>query len=282
MKVAANIFARIELNNGQTMPAFGYGVYKAGGQELVAAIAYALACGYRYIDTASFYKNEKEVGQAIKTGGIQRDELFIVSKIWPTQFGDPVKALDESLRVLGLDYLDGYLLHWPGLDAKRRFNAWEQLLRQCETGKIRALGVSNFLECHLTELHRNFAMWPTINQIEVHPHYQEKELRAFCADNGIAVVSWSPLGRGSGVNIPEIAGLGRDLGKTPAQIILRWQIQSGLVPIPKSVHDYRIRENAEVFDFSLNAAQMSRIEGLDLPDNAGRTGKDPMLWPPSE
>lgn len=282
MLAIKDIFARIKLNNGQTMPGYGYGVYKMFGQELFSGIACALACGYRYIDTASFYKNEKEVGEAVRKTGIRREELFIVSKLWPTQFADPVKALDESLRLLSLDYLDGYLLHWPGLDAKRRFNAWEQLLRQCETGKIRILGVSNFLEPHLLELQQKFAIWPAINQIEVHPHYQEKELRDFCAQKGVAVVSWSPLGRGGGVDIPEIVELGKIFGKTPAQIILRWQIQSGLVPIPKSAHACRIRENADIFDFSLDAAQMAAIAALDLPGNAGRTGKDPMLWPPSD
>lgn len=277
-----NIFFKIGLGNGQNMPGYGYGVYKAHGRELVSALGYAIACGYRYIDTASFYENEQEVGEAIKTSGLEREEFFIVSKIWPTEFGEPEKALERSLDKLGTDYLDGYLLHWPGLDKERRLETWEAVLKAAEKGKIRVPGVSNFLECHLREMHENFGMWPAMNQIEVHPHYQEKALRAFCAENGIQVVSWSPLGRGGGIAIEQIGEIAKDLQKTPAQIILRWHIQSGLVAIPKSVHDYRIRENAEVFDFSLDAAQMAIIDSLDLPDSKGRTGKDPMKWPPLE
>lgn len=277
-----NINSKINLNNGIPMPGYGYGVYKAHGEALLKAIPYAIACGYRYLDTASFYENENEVGQAVKTCGLDREDLFIVSKIWPTEFADPVKALDSSLTRLGMDYLDGYLLHWPGLDKTLRLKTWETILGESKKGKIRVCGVSNFLEQHLLELHENFGGWPGINQIEVHPHYQQKELCAFCAARDIRVVSWSPLGRGGGLAIPEIGQIARDLRKTPAQIILRWQIQKNLLPIPKSVHDYRIRENAEIFDFCLDAERMAAIDSLDLPDKKGRTGKDPLAWPPMQ
>lgn len=275
-----NISEKIVLGDGSAMPGYGYGVYKASGREVVTGMACALACGYRYVDTASFYDNETEVGQAIKNCQLRRDELFIVSKIWPTEFRKPVAALDASLRRLGLERLDGYLLHWPGLDGPARLKVFETLLEERRKGKIGALGVSNFTASHLTELHDNFGIWPAINQIEVHPRYQQRELCAFCADKGIQVVAWSPLGRGGGLAIPEVKDLSRAKGKTPAQIILRWHVQNGLVPIPKSVHDSRIRENSEVFDFALDEEQMRLMNGLELPDNAGRTGRDPLRWPP--
>lgn len=277
-----NIFSTTRLNDGVVMPIYGYGVYKAVGDELKKALAYAIAAGYRMIDTASFYENEDVVGEAVKTSGLEREGFFITSKLWPTEFKDPVAALDKSLRRLQTDYLDAYLLHWPGLDESLRLSAYEKLLREREKGKIHALGVSNFLQLHLEQIYGNFKLWPPINQIEIHPHYQQKALRDFCGENGIQIMSWSPLGRGGGMEIPQIKQIAEEIGRTPAQVILRWQVQSSLVPLPKSVHDYRIRENAEIFDFELTAAQMAQICELDLPGIDGRIGKDPMLWPPME
>lgn len=271
---------RIHLSDGQEMPGYGFGVYKAGGRELVDALAAAFASGYRYIDTAAFYENEKEVGEAIRASGLPREELFILSKIWPSSFSDPEGALESSLRRLGLDYLDGYLLHWPGLDTALRLKAFEALLREQSRGRIRVLGVSNFIGRHLAELHENFGLWATVNQIEVHPLFQQRELCSFCAERGIQVVSWSPLGRGGAVGLPAVREMAAARKRSPAQIVLRWQIQKNLLPIPKSVHPDRIRENADVFDFTLSAGEMAVIDGLELPDNAGRTGKDPLVWPP--
>lgn len=275
-----NIFAKTSLNDGQQMPGYGFGVYKAHGDELLTALGTAFECGYRYIDTAAFYENEDTVGKAIKNSGIARDALYIVSKIWPTDFHSPIAALDKSLKLLGLDYLDAYLLHWPGLVEKSRLETYESLLREKEKGKIRTLGVSNFLATHLREINHYFSLWPPINQIEVHVHFQQKELCAFCADNKIQVVSWAPLGRGASPKLPELAALALECGKTPAQVILRWQIQKNLVPIPKSIHPEYIRQNAEVFDFSLTANQMEMLDNMNLPGVEGRTGKDPMKWPP--
>ncbi len=272
----------LELNDGNRMPGYGYGVYKATEDDVFKALPVALAAGYRQIDNASFYKNEKAVGAVLKGCKIGRDKLFIVSKIWPTQFGNPQKALDESLRDLGLEYLDAYLLHWPGLNHNLRLKAFETLLKEREKGKIRVLGVSNFMRWHLEDLYNHFNLWPAINQIEVHPHYQERELCDFCAQNKIQVVSWAPLGRGAATDIPQISEMAVAMNKTPAQIILRWQIQRNLVPIPKSVHPERILENADIFDFSLDESQMAIMTAIDLPGGKGRTGKDPDIWPPNE
>lgn len=277
-----NIHSEISLNDGHRMPAYGYGVYKAEGEELKKALNYAISIGYRLIDTASFYKNEEIVGEVIKTCGVAREKLFITTKLWPTEFRDPLAALERSLKKLDIEYLDAYLLHWPGLDESLRLTTYEKLLQEREKGKIRVLGVSNFLQQHLAQIHDKFGHWPAIDQIEVHPRFQHRDLCDFCAKNGIQVVSWSPLGRGSGMDIPQIKAIAAETRHTAAQIVLRWQIQSGLVPLPKSVHEDRIKENADIFDFELTESQMKQIESLNLPGIEGRIGKDPMSWPPMD
>lgn len=277
--MVSNIDGKVLLNNGVQMPGFGYGCYKAFGDELYRGLLCALECGYRCIDSAAFYENEREVGKALAAFPLKREELFVVSKIWPCSFAEPVKALDATLRDLRLDYLDGYLLHWPGLDERSRWRAFEILLGEVEKGKIRALGVSNFLKAQLETLYDKFSLWPCINQIEAHPLYQEPELCGFCMERGIQIVSWSPLGRGKGMELPAIREIAEDLRKTPAQIILRWQTQKNYVPIPKSVHPARIKENADIFNFSLSETQMRIIGELNLPDSAGKIGKDPLVFP---
>ena len=268
-----------ELANQVKMPGFGYGCYKAVGDELVNAIIVALNTGYRLIDTAEFYHNEDTVGEAIKKSGFKRENIFVVSKIWPSSFENAVSVLDNSLKLLQLDYLDAYLLHWPGLNGKARYHAWEKLLREVEKGKIRVLGVSNFLEHHLEELHKNFDHWPLVNQIEVHPDFQEIDLCNFCKKRSIAIMSWSPLGRGNVLNQSVLEEIGKTFGKTPAQIALRWQVQMDYVPVPKSVHADRIRENANIFDFKLSDEQMAVIHGLNLPNDEGKIGKNADEWP---
>lgn len=262
---------KIDLNDRVRMPGYGFGCYKIKGEPLLAALATAWEAGYRLYDTAAFYDNEETVGQAL--AGKPLDEYFLVSKIWPTSFGQPVKTLDTSLKKLGRDYLDGYLLHWPGTDARLMLNAYETLLREKEKGKIRTLGVSNFLERHLEELKKEFDLYPSLNQIEIHPWHQEKNLSEFCQKRGITVMAWAPLGRGHDVKDDAIVAIAREVGKTPAQVILRWQIQGDKVAIPKSAHADRIIENSRVFDFSLDNAQMAAIDKLNRPD--GRTGADP-------
>lgn len=272
----------LPLNNGQSMPGYGFGCYKASGHELALAVREAVACGYRYIDTAAYYRNEDIVGQALQACGIPREELFVLSKIWPSDFGAPARALEQSLRLLGLEYLDGCLLHWPGMDVSRRLRVFEALLRLQEQGKIRVPGVSNFLAEHLIPLQENFGFWPALNQIEIHPFFTQSALYRFCADRGIRVISWSPLGRGRDLEHPMVQSLAADLHKTPAQIVLRWHLEKGLLPIPKSVHAERIRENADVFDFSLDAAQIAVLDGLELPEGRGRMGPDPLCYPPAQ
>lgn len=263
------------LNDGKTMPGYGFGCYKAHGDELALALHAASAAGYRMIDTAAFYENEETVGAVLK----KLPPVYLVSKIWPTSFDSPVAALDQSLKKLQRDILDGYLLHWPGRDQRAMLSTWEKLLREQEKGKIGTLGVSNFEIFHLDILHKSFGHWPAVNQIEVHPSYQHRDLCHFCRDKGIAITAWAPLGRGKNLENPGLAEIAKAAGKSPAQIVLRWHIQKNHIAIPKSVHPDRIAANADVFDFSLNDAQMAAIDALEVPNEGGRTGKDPMLWP---
>lgn len=271
-----NISQKIALNDGNFMPGYGFGLYKAQGQELIAAVQAAHANGYRLFDTAAFYENEETVGEALSQ--FDEEDIFLVSKIWPTQFDKPVAALDTSLRKLRRDYLDAYLLHWPGTSEKAMLSAYEKLLREKEKGKIRSLGVSNFLKIHLQNLHEHFDLWAPINQLEIHPRFQQREVCEFCAARQIAVMAWSPLGRGADLENETLVNIAREVNKTAAQVILRWHLQQNRIPIPKSVHAERIAANAEVFDFSLNDKQMQAINDLELPGVAGRRGADPMRF----
>lgn len=266
-----NLQERVALHDGHSMPGYGFGCYKVVSE----AIREALKRGYRFIDSAAYYRNEPDVGRAIASGGLPREELFILSKIWPTAFDAPEKALEQTLRDLGVDFLDCYLLHWPGTSESRRFKAYEALLRFQEQGKIRSIGVSNFLQIHLEGLHRQFGQFPVVNEIEMHPYYQQKELRAWCAANNIRIIAWSPIGRSAPLEHPTIVTLSRALGKTPTQIVLRWHVEHGSIPIPKSNHAERIQENSAVFDFQLDADAMVRIDNLDRHQPIGA---DPMTY----
>lgn len=271
MDMITSIAQKIDLNDGNKMPGFGFGCYKIKGEQLLMALAMAWEAGYRLYDTAAYYENEEAVGQGLRVYPL--DDYFLVSKIWPTAFDQPVRALDTSLKKLGRDYLDAYLLHWPGTSQKLMLSAWESLLREQEKGKIRTLGVSNFLEKHLEEIRKTFNHYPALNQIEIHPYHQEKDLIDFCQKRQMVVMAWGPLGRGVELKDPRIEKIAKALGRTPAQIILRWQVQGDKVAIPKSAHPDRIRLNAEVFDFELDQAQMAELDAMNRPD--GRTGADP-------
>lgn len=268
---------KIELSDGNMMPGFGFGCYKAEGEVLIDAIKSAYEVGYRFFDTAAFYENEEDAGRAFRS--LPREKIFVLSKIWPSAFENPVAALDASLKALGLDYLDAYLLHWPGLEEKKRINTYEALMKERSKGKIRVLGTSNFTQKHLENLRERCGEWPPVNQIEVHPFFPQKDLCGFCEHRFIQVISWSPLGRGAGFSNPVIVKIAEELGKSPAQILLRWQIQKNYAPIPKSTHPERIRENADIFNFTLSPDQMIKLNSLALPNDAGRIGKDPDSFP---
>lgn len=261
------------LHNGVKMPYFGLGVYKVeDGNEVIQTVKTALEVGYRAIDTAALYNNEEGVGQAIKESGIPREDLFITTKVWNTDQGydNTLKAFDTSMKKLGLDYLDLYLIHWPGKD--KYVETWHALEKLYKDGRVRAIGVSNFHIHHLHTLMEQSDEKPVINQVELHPYLSQKELITFCQNEGIAVEAWSPLGRGWLLNDPTLVEIGKKYGKTAAQVTLRWHLQNEVIVIPKSVTPSRIKENAEIFDFELTEEEMKKIDSLNKNE---RTGKDP-------
>jgi diketogulonate reductase-like aldo/keto reductase len=264
------------LHNGVKMPYFGLGVYKVEeGNEVIDSVKTALEVGYRAIDTAALYENEEGVGKAIKASGIPRKEIFVTTKVWNTDHGyeKTLKAFDKSISKLGLDYVDLYLIHWPGKDTF--IDTWRALEKLYRDGRVRAIGVSNFKPHHLQTLMEHSEEKPVINQVELHPYFQQKELREFCKQHDIVVEAWSPLGRGQVLDDPVLAEIGKKYGKTPAQVTLRWHLQNDIVIIPKSVTPSRIKENADIFDFELTAEDMEQIDQLDKNT---RLFKDPDLF----
>ena len=266
-----DIVEPVSLNDGTAMPGYGFGCYAAHGEEIINAIRWAVRDGYRYIDSAAMYGNEAEVGEAIRTCGVQREELFISSKIWPTRFDDPDASLAQSLRDLGIDALDCCLLHWPGTDRKQRLSAYEKLLRRREEGFVRRVGVSNFQIKHLEEIRSAFGSFPVLNQIELHPTWQQREVVAFCKEHGIAVEAYSPMARGADLKAGNgtIARIAEAHEVSPAQVILRWHIENGTIIIPKSVHSERQRQNLDLFGFALTLDEHAAIDALDGPERAG-------------
>ncbi|MEZ0171984.1 aldo/keto reductase [Microvirga sp. TS319] len=266
------------LNDGNTMPQLGYGVWRVSNQEAVACVADALKAGYRSIDTAAIYENEEGVGQAIAASDVPRSDLFITTKLWNDKrnYDAALMAFDESLKRLKLDVIDLYLIHWPGVDGDGFLDAWRALIRLKQEGRVKSIGVSNFQAKHLQRLIDETGIVPVLNQIELHPRFQQKELRAFHAKHGIATECWGPLGQGSLVTDEKLAAIGRKYGKSPAQVILRWHLDNGFVVIPKSVTPSRIRENIDVFDFTLDADDMRVIDTMD--DGNGRVGPDPAIF----
>jgi len=264
------------LNNGVAIPQVGLGVYEAAeGAEVEAAVHAAFEAGYRLIDTAAIYGNEAGVGKAVKDSGLPREEIFITTKLWNANhaYDDALRAFDESMSRLDCGYIDLYLIHWP-LPMDGKFpEAWRAMEKLYNDKRVRAIGVSNFKNHHLDELLKSTATVPAVNQIELHPMLQDKETRVYCAERGIAIESYSPLMRaGEALEHPVIAEISRQHGKTPAQAILRWHVQSDLIVIPKSVKPERIRENLDLFDFELSETEMQAIEGMD---EGRRIGADP-------
>lgn len=266
---------RITLNNGKKMPCLGLGVYKASeGGEVESAIQYALAIGYRLIDTAAIYYNESGVGKAVKDSNVERSEIFITTKLWNDRHGfdEAIKAFEESLNRLYMDNVDLYLMHWPvGGKIVETWRAFEKLYKE---GRAQSIGVSNFLEHHLDEIINATDIVPAVNQIEFHPYLQQQTLVDYCKDKGIAVEAWSPIARGRVLDDAVVVGLAKKYNKTPAQIVLRWAYQLGVVTIPKSVRKERIKENASIFDFEIEFGDMKKIENLDRGEN-GRFGAHP-------
>jgi methylglyoxal/glyoxal reductase len=261
------------LHNGVEMPKFGLGVWQVkDGEEVVQSVKAALKAGYKAIDTAAVYKNEDGVGQAIKESGIPREELFITTKVWNTDQGyeTTLKAYEESLAKLGLEYVDLYLIHWPTVGKyKDTWRALEQLYKE---GKVRAIGVSNFHVHHLENLLADAEIIPMVNQIELHPHLSQLEIREFCQTKGIKIEAYSPLGSGKLLQNEEIQKIADKYNKSVAQIILRWDLQNDIITIPKSTKEHRIIENADIYDFELAQEDMSAIDRLNKNE---RVGADP-------
>jgi len=270
-------YPTVKLNDGTTMPQIGLGVWQAeSGEETANAVAVALQAGYRMIDTAMVYQNEESVGEGIRRSGIDRKEIFVTTKLWNSDQGavNARPALQASLERLGLDYVDLYLIHWPTPSRDLYVETWKEFEKLQKDGLTRSIGVSNFREEDLERLAIETDTVPAVNQIELHPYFQQRELRDYGNAHGIRIESWSPIGgrRGSLLEDTSIREIAHAHSKSAAQVVIRWHIQNGLVVIPKSVHEDRIRENFDVLDFSLSESEMNIINDLDT---GRRSGPDP-------
>ena len=268
----------IRLNDGVTIPQIGFGVWQVDNGEAPKAVLKAIQSGYRSIDTAAIYGNEEGVGIGLRDAGVPRDQLFITTKLWNDRQGakSALQAFDESLKKLRLEYVDLYLIHWPTPRANLYVETWKAFAEIKKSGRAKSVGVSNFQVPHLQRLLDETGIVPSLNQVELHPRFQQKPLREFHAKHDIATEAWSPLGRGRAMKDPLIAGIAAEHGKTPAQVTLRWHIQNGLIAIPKSVTPSRIVENFDLFSFELSNDDMAKIATLD--NARGRIGPDPDLF----
>lgn len=269
----------IALRSGYDIPQLGYGVFKVPADDTERAVSEAFEIGYRHIDTAAIYGNEEGVGAAIAASGIPRDELFITTKLWNDRHdGDePNAAIRESLDKLGLEHVDLYLVHWPTPAADNYVHAWSKLIELRDAGLTRSIGVSNFLVPHLDRIVAETGEVPAVNQVELHPAHQQREVVAWGEQNDMHVEAWGPLGQGKydlfGLAPVHEASVAHE--KTPAQVVLRWHIQKGFIVFPKSVRAERLRENADIFDFALSGAEMAAIDALDAGDGSGRVSAHP-------
>ncbi len=272
MKKITDLQGTFQLNNGVEMPYFGLGVYLSkDGNEVINAVKTALDHGYRHVDTASIYNNEVGVGEGIKQSNVARKDVFLVSKVWNSDQGydSTLRAFDASLKRLGTDYLDLYLIHWPKEKSKETWKALERLYHE---KRIRAIGISNFLRHHVEDLLQEAEVVPMVNQMEFHPYLVQQELLDFCKSKGIQYEAWSPLMQGHVFDLDIMKDLSKKYNKTIAQIVLRWDLQKGVVTIPKSSKKERIISNADLFDFELDDADMKLLDGLD---RGKRFGPDP-------
>ncbi|WP_420603443.1 aldo/keto reductase [Flagellimonas sp.] len=273
MRTISDLQGTFELSNGVKMPYFGLGVYLSqDGNEVTNAVKDALNHGYRHIDTASIYDNEKGVGDGIRESNVDRKDVFVVSKVWNNDQGyeSTLKAFDDSLERLGLDYLDLYLIHWP--KGEKSKETWRAMERLYEEKKVRAIGVSNFMQHHLEDLLTSANIVPMVNQMEFHPYLVQQKLIDFCHTKGIQYEAWSPMMQGNIFDLPQLKELANKYGKTVAQIVLRWDLQKGVITIPKSSKKERIVSNADIFDFELSETDVQLMDNLDRQQ---RFGPDP-------
>ena len=264
----------LRLADGRDIPQFGLGVYKVEDALAAELVEGAIDAGYRHVDTAKLYFNEKGVGAGVRASGTPREEIFVTTKVWNDDQGydETLRAFDASLELLGMDYVDLYLIHWPAATRGKYVDTWRALESLKADGRARSIGVSNFTEAHLGHLLESATEKPVINQVELHPFLQQNPLRAFDASHGILTEAWSPLARGLAVANPVLASIGEKYGKSAAQVALRWHIEQGLVVIPKSNSVARIRENSLVFDFVLDTDDLAAIAALETGE---RTGSHP-------
>jgi methylglyoxal/glyoxal reductase len=270
-----NLQSTFTLHNGKEIPYVGLGVYKMEDpEETVQSVKTAIEYGYRSIDTASFYQNEESVGKAAKESSIARKDLFITSKVWNTDQGydATLKAFEESLKKLDMEYLDLYLIHWPVKDKYKE--TWKALERIHDEGLVKSIGVSNFKQHHLEDLLSDSNEKPVLNQVELHPRLTQEGLRDYCTSQNIAVEAWSPIARGKLLNEPMLNHIAAKHGKTAAQVILRWHLQNNVIIIPKSVHVNRIKENGDLFDFELSLEDMNHINQLNMNERFGANPDD--------
>lgn len=265
----------IALNDGKSIPQVGLGVWQTPNDEAAPAVKAALDAGYRHVDTAAVYENEEGVGRGIRQSAVARSDIFLTTKLWNVDQGydSTLKAFDASLERLGTDYVDLYLIHWPSPHRGLFVDTWKAFTRLKEEGRVKSIGVSNFYPEHLEKIIGETGVVPVINQIELHPDFQQQTARAFHDTHKIVTQSWSPLGQGKLLTNPVIGKIAGRLGRTPAQVIIRWHIDNGLVVIPKSVTPSRIVENFKVFDFQLSSEDLAELNALD--DAGARIGPDP-------
>jgi 2,5-diketo-D-gluconate reductase A len=266
----------VTLNDGKTMPQLGLGVFQTPPEATAEAVRVALADGYRSIDTAAVYGNEAGVGEGFRASGLKREDVFITTKLWNGSqgFDRGLRACEKSLERLGLDHVDLYLIHWPAPKQDLYLDSWKALIRLRDEGKATSIGVSNFAPEHLERIIGETGVVPVLNQIELHPSFQQRAWREADAKHGVITESWSPLGQGDALSDPVLTGIARKHGKTTAQVVIRWHLDLGLIVIPKSVTPSRIAENYDVWDFQLDVEDLAAIDGLDSA--SGRRGPDPV------
>jgi 2,5-diketo-D-gluconate reductase A len=274
MSASPDHVPRVELRGGGQIPQLGFGVFQVPPDETAEIVSRALSTGYRHIDTASAYRNEAGVGEAVKDSELKRADVFVTTKCWNSQQGydEATRALHRSLERLQMDYVDLYLIHWPAPSQDKYVDTWKAFVDMQEQGLARSIGVSNFQKPHIERVIAETGVTPAVDQIELHPHFQEAELEPALAELGIVTESWSPLAQGHVLDEPAIVRIAEAHGKTPAQVVIRWHLQLGYVVFPKSVTPERIEQNFDVFDFELSESEMDDIRALD---RGKRIGPDP-------